>query len=87
MSHTCTHFQSTELLQIVDGTWWKLSGYHPEPFFLINVSNVVLDELHVILWITDRLEEGLIYDITKLPVCSILCQTEKSHTLRFETRK
>ena len=65
MSHTCTHFQSAELLRIVDGTWSKQPGCHSEPFFSIPVRNVVLDELHLMLRITDRLEEGLIYDITK----------------------
>ena len=65
MSHTCTHFQSAELLRIVDGTWSKQPGCHSEPFFSIPVSNVVLVELHLMLRITDRLEEGLIYDIIK----------------------
>ena len=65
MSHTCTNFQSVELLGIVDGTRSKQPGCHLEPFFSIPVSNVVLDELHLMLRITEQLEEGLIYDITK----------------------
>ena len=65
MSHTFTHFQSAELLGIVDGTRSKQPGCHLEPFFSIPVSNVVLDELHLMLRITEQLEEGLIYDITK----------------------
>ena len=65
MSLKCTHFQSAELLRIVDSTWSKQPRCHSESFFTIPVSNVVLDELHLMLRITDRLEEGLIYDITK----------------------
>lgn len=39
MSLKCTHFQSAELLRIVDSTWSKQPGCHSEPFFTIPVSN------------------------------------------------
>lgn len=71
MSHNCTHFQSAELMRIVEASWSKQPGCHAEPLFTIPVNNVVLDELHLMLRVTDRLEEGLIYDINKWDTVNI----------------
>ena len=65
MSLNCRHFQSAELMRKVDSNWSKQPGCHSEPFFSIPVDNVILDELHLMLRITDRLEEGLIKDVIK----------------------
>ena len=65
MSLDCAHFQSSEMMRKVDSTWSKQPGCHSEPLFSIPVENVILDELQLMLRITDRLEEGLIYDAIK----------------------
>ncbi|KAJ7391505.1 hypothetical protein OS493_018556 [Desmophyllum pertusum] len=49
MSHNCTHFQSAELMRIVEASWSKQPGCHAEPLFTIPVNNAVLDELHLML--------------------------------------
>ena len=43
--------------------WNKEPGVTGEPFFNIKLKNIVVDELHLMLRITDRLEEGLVYDV------------------------
>ena len=45
--------------------WHKQPGCHTQPFFNLPLENVVVDELHLMLRVTDRLEEGLILDIIK----------------------
>ena len=63
MSHSCEYFLGETLARKVDDTWSKQPGCHSAPFFYIQIDNVVLDELHLMLRVTDRLEEGLILDI------------------------
>ncbi|KAJ7371103.1 hypothetical protein OS493_027791 [Desmophyllum pertusum] len=63
MSHSCEYFLSAALARTVDTTWSKQPGCHSAPFFDIPIENVILDELHLMLRITDRLEQGLIFDI------------------------
>ena len=65
MSHSCEFFSSPEMARKVDSSWSKQPGCHAEPFFTIPTENVILDELHLMLRITDRLEEGLIFDVLK----------------------
>lgn len=64
MSHSCEYFRG-EMARRVDSSWPKQPGCHSAPFFHIPIDNVILDELHLMLRITDRLEEGLILDILK----------------------
>ena len=65
MSHSCEYFLDEALARNLDDTWSRQPGCHSPPFFKISLKNVVLDELHLMLRITDRLEEGLILDILK----------------------
>ena len=65
MSHSCRYFLTPEMARTIDGSWSKQPGCHSEPFFAIPIENVILDELHLMLRITDRLEEGLIFDVLK----------------------
>ena len=53
------------MLRVVDSSWSKQPGCYSAPFFKIPIENVILDELHLMLRVTDRLEEGLILDIIK----------------------
>ena len=65
MSHSCAYFQSSEMVRTIDDMWSRQPGCHSQPFFSIHLENVILDELHLMLRITDRLEEGLIFEILK----------------------
>ena len=65
MSHLCEYFQSEAMARKLDSSWSKQPGCHGDPFFKVPLDNVILDELHLMLRITDRLEEGLILDIMK----------------------
>lgn len=48
----------------LDGNWYKQPGCRSNPFFeSLKFENVIIDELHCMLRVTDRLEEGLIKDI------------------------
>lgn len=65
MSHSCNYFQNSDMVRTVDSTWSRQPGCHAQPFFTIPLQNVILDELHLMLRITDRLESGIIFDILK----------------------
>ena len=58
-------FQTPDPKRTVDDNWHKQPGCQAQPFFKIPLENVVIDELHLMLRVTDRLEEGLIMDIIK----------------------
>lgn len=65
MSHSCDYFLDPTMARHLDSAWSRQPGCHSSPLFKIPLHNVVLDELHLMLRITDRLEEGLILDILK----------------------
>ena len=64
MSHSCEYFQSEAIARKLSSLWSKHPGCRADPFFMVPLD-VILDELHLMLRITDRLEEGLILDIMK----------------------
>ena len=43
--------------------WHKDPGCKHQPLFKIPPDDVIVDELHLMLRVTDRLEEGLIYEM------------------------
>ena len=43
--------------------WHKDPGCKHQPLFKIPLDYVIFDELHLMLRVTDRLEEGLIYEM------------------------
>jgi len=53
------------MVRVVNASWSKQPGCHSDPLFAISLDNVILDELHLMLRVTDRLEEGLIHDVLK----------------------
>ncbi|KAJ7383407.1 hypothetical protein OS493_028083 [Desmophyllum pertusum] len=65
MSKNCCHFSSPPLARSVCDDWHKQPGCHSQPFFKLPLENIVVDELHLMLRVTDRLEEGIIKDILK----------------------
>lgn len=65
MSHCTSYFLNPEVARGMDDAWSKQPGCHSAPLFSIPLTNIILDELHLMLRITDRLEEGLIHDVLK----------------------
>ena len=65
MTYSCSHFQKPELARIINQDWHKQPGCHSQPFFNIPLENVMLDELHLLLRVTDRFEEGIIMEMLK----------------------
>jgi len=45
--------------------WHKQPRCHSQPFFRLPLENITVDELQLILRVTDRLEKGFIMDIMK----------------------
>ena len=43
--------------------WHKDPGCKHQPLFRIPLDHVIVEELHLMLRVTDRLEEGLIYEM------------------------
>lgn len=43
--------------------WHKDPDCKHQPLFKIPLDHVIVDELHLMLRVTDRLEEGLIYEM------------------------
>lgn len=72
MTHSCSYFQTPELARKFNEDWHNEPGCHGKPFFNIPLENIVIDELHLMLRITDRLEEGIIMDIVKWDEVTIL---------------
>ena len=49
--------------RVMGPNWHKSPGCQSPPLFSIPLDHVVIDELHMLLRVTDRLEKGLIYDM------------------------
>ena len=43
--------------------WCKAPGCKGTPLFEIPLDHVIIDELHMLLRITDRLEQGIVMDV------------------------
>ena len=65
MSHSCEFFASAAMAITIVRSWSNQPGCNSDPFFQIPIDNVVLDELHLMLRITHKVEQGLILDILK----------------------
>ena len=44
-------------------SWFKKVLLHPSPLFDIELDHVVLDEIHLMMRITDRLTENIITEV------------------------
>ena len=47
----------------IDNTWASQPGCKGQPLFNVPLENVLIDELHLLLRITDRLEHGIILEV------------------------
>ncbi|KAK3735181.1 hypothetical protein QZH41_000466 [Actinostola sp. cb2023] len=59
---TREYFNSPEMKRVLNNNWTKEKGCKGKPLFNIPVDHVVCDELHMLLRITDRLENGIILE-------------------------
>ena len=53
-------------LRRIDDDWINQPGVENLPIFDIPLDRVIIDELHLLMRITDRLEEGLIRELDYL---------------------
>lgn len=65
MSRSYEFFATAAMARTIERSWSNQPGCHSDPFFQIPIENFVLDEIHVMLRITDKLEQGLILDLLK----------------------
>ena len=53
-------YESAEMKRKMGPCWYKQPGCHCQPLFDITLDHIVIDELHLMLLVMDRLEQGLI---------------------------
>lgn len=59
MSVPLPYYNSEEMKRTLGPDWLKSSGSQDQPLFKIPLENIIIDELHLVLRVTDRLEDGL----------------------------
>ena len=57
------HYNADTIKRKFGPHWIKDPGCQNQPLFNIPTDNVVLDELYLMLRVTDRLEQGLILEV------------------------
>lgn len=63
MSVPLLYYNSEEMKRTLGLDWQKSAGFQDKPLFKIPLENIVIDKLHLMLRVTDRLEEGLILEV------------------------
>ena len=63
MSVPHDHYNSDHMKRKFGPHWPRDAGCQNQPLFNIHLEDVVLDELHLMLRVTDRLEKGLILEV------------------------
>jgi len=56
------YYDSPEMKRILHPEWYKDPGCGHQYIFDIPIDHIIIDELHMMLRVTDRLEHALIYD-------------------------
>ena len=56
-------YESNEMKRKMVPNWYKQPGCHSQPLFDIPLDRIVIDELHLMLRVMDRLEQGLILEV------------------------
>ena len=62
--------------RIKDDNWHKQSGCFAQPLFNIPLSHVVIDDLHLLLRVTDRLEKGIVMEVLDMDQVCIIIRTQ-----------
>ena len=57
------YYQSLNMKRKLGPEWHKQPGCQHQPFFNIPLENIVIDELHLMLRVMDRLQTGLILEV------------------------
>ena len=64
MSLHYAHYSSEGMRRKLGPDYWRRHpGCQHQPLFKIAPDNIIIDELHLMLRITDRLEQGLILEV------------------------
>ena len=74
MDRTEDYCKSPEMKRLLHSQWKKDPGCREQPLFTIPIDHVIVDELHLLLRITDRLEAGLIYQVLDWDEVSLICR-------------
>lgn len=61
-----SYFKTAAMLRKLHPNWHKDPGCLHEPIFNVSPQNIVVDELHCLLRVTDKLEKGLIFAMVSL---------------------
>ena len=56
MNHNCSYFQTPELKRELNQDWPTQPRCQGKPFFNIPLDHIMIEELHLMLRITDRLK-------------------------------
>lgn len=63
LSKPLNYFQTVQMKRRIDNTWASDPGCKGQPLFSVPLENVLIDELHLLLRITDRLEHDIILEV------------------------
>lgn len=55
-----SYYLSSNIKRVLGPDWYKQPGCQHQPLFKIPLDNIIIDELHLMLRVVDRLETGLI---------------------------
>lgn len=58
-----SYYQSSNMKRALGPDWYKQPGCQHQPLFKIPLDNIIIDELHLMLRVMDRLETGLILEV------------------------
>ena len=58
-----SYYQSTNMKRKLGPDWHKQPVCQHQAIFKIPLSNIIIDELHLMLRVMDRLETGLILEV------------------------
>ena len=78
MDRTEDYCKSPEMRCLLHSQWKKDPGCREQPLFTIPIDHVIVDELHLLLRITDRLEAGLIYQVLDWDEVSLIHRSKKN---------
>lgn len=65
-------YETNEMKRKMGPNWYKQPGCHSQPLFDIPLDRIVIDELHLMLRVMDRLEQGLILEVVDWDEVSFL---------------
>ena len=63
MERPISFYNSGDMQRKLSSNWSKEPGAKGAPLFAVPLDHVMIDELHMLLRITDRLEHGIIMDV------------------------